>query len=207
MASSMSQASEYAAGAPPPERVHVGEPKDLFPAPFVGQRVALRTPSRGQEVRLFTVAKVSEADGDVVAELERVGPIGSSTERFDVLWRVREFLTEGRYPFGLTGFVDIRSRLPPKVAAVTNAFREDDVEAMAWHPLPPAVMPAVTAAQAKTFLDGVADFLKKDPASIGIELRGDAGVHMRCGRSEGRPLRAPLQVNRPVCQFLAPQKY
>ena len=187
MASSMSQASEYAAGAPPPERVHVGEPKDLFPAPFVGQRVALRTPSRGQEVRLFTVAKVSEADGDVVAELERVGPIGSSTERFDVLWRVREFLTEGRYPFGLTGFVDIRSRLPPEVEAVTNAFREDDVQAMSWHPLPPAVMPAVTAAQAKTFLDGVADFLKKDPASIGIELRGDAGVHMRCGWSEGRP--------------------
>ena len=183
----MSQASEYVAGAPAPGRVHVGEPKDLFPAPFVGQRVALRTPSRGQEVRLFTVAKVSEADGDVVAELERVGPIGSSTERFDVLWRVREFLTEGRYPFGLTGFVDIRSRLPPKVAAVTNAFREDDVQAMPWHPLPPAVMPAVTAAQAKTFLDGVADFLKKDPASIGIELRGDAGVHMRCGWSEGRP--------------------
>ena len=183
----MSQASEYAAGAPAPERVHVGEPKDLFPAPFVGQRVALRTPSRGQEVRLFTVAKVSEADGDVVAELERVGPIGSSTERFDVLWRVRESLTEGRYPFGLTGFVDIRSRLPPEVEAVTNAFREDDVQAMPWHPLPPAVMPAVTAAQAKTFLDGVADFLKKDPASIGIELRGDAGVHMRCGWSEGRP--------------------
>ena len=47
MYSSMSQASEYAAGDPPPERVHVGEPKDLFPAPFVGQRVALRTPSRG----------------------------------------------------------------------------------------------------------------------------------------------------------------
>eukprot|EP01048_Picozoa_sp_COSAG05_P015014 COSAG05_NODE_1758_length_4138_cov_1092.842783_1_plen_64_part_10 len=64
MYSSMSQASEYAAGDPPPERVHVGEPKDLFPAPFVGQRVALRTPSRGPEVRLFTVAKVSEADGD-----------------------------------------------------------------------------------------------------------------------------------------------
>ena len=52
MYSSMSQASEYAAGDPPPERVHVGEPKDLFPAPFVGQRVALRTPSRGPEVRL-----------------------------------------------------------------------------------------------------------------------------------------------------------
>eukprot|EP01048_Picozoa_sp_COSAG05_P006903 COSAG05_NODE_467_length_9529_cov_27.560976_9_plen_80_part_00 len=66
MASAMSQASEYAAGAAPPERVHVGEPKDLFPTPFVGQRVALRTPSRGPEVRLFTVAKVSEADGDVV---------------------------------------------------------------------------------------------------------------------------------------------
>ena len=57
MYSSMSQASEYAPGDPPPERVHVGEPKDLFPAPFVGQRVALRTPSRGPEVRLFTVVQ------------------------------------------------------------------------------------------------------------------------------------------------------
>ena len=115
MYSSMSQASEYAAGDPPPERVHVGEPKDLYPAPFVGQRVALRSPSRGPEVRLFTVAKVSEADGDVVAELQRVGPSGSSTERFDVVWRVREFLSDERYPFGLTGCVDIRSRLPPAV--------------------------------------------------------------------------------------------
>ena len=106
----------------------MGEPKDLFPAPFVGQRVALRTPSRGSEVRLFTVAKVSEADGDVVVELLRVGPSGSSTERFDVVWRVREFVSDGQYPFGLTGCVDIRSRLPAKVEAVTNAFREDDVQ-------------------------------------------------------------------------------
>ena len=64
---------------------------------------------------MFTVAKVSEADGDVVAELQRVGPSGSSTERFDVVWRVREFLSDERYPFGLTGCVDIRSRLPPAV--------------------------------------------------------------------------------------------
>ena len=169
------------ARAAPPARVHVGKPEDLFPTPFVGQRVALRSPSRGREVRLFTVAKVSEADGDVVAELQRVGHSGSSTERFDVLWRVREFVTEGRYPFGLTGCVDIRSRLPPEVAQVTDAIRETDVEAVAWHPLPPpsAFMPsAVTAAQAKKFLDGVADFLKKDPAvysTEGIELGGDAG--------------------------------
>ena len=62
----MASASAQPAGAPPPERVHVGQPEDLFPAPFVGQRVALRTPSRGPEVRLFTVAKVSEArqEGD-----------------------------------------------------------------------------------------------------------------------------------------------
>ena len=46
---------------------------------------------------MFTVAKVSEADGDVVAELQRVGPSGSSTERFDVVWRVREFLSDERY--------------------------------------------------------------------------------------------------------------
>ena len=35
------------ARAAPPARVHVGKPEDLFPTPFVGQRVALRTPSRG----------------------------------------------------------------------------------------------------------------------------------------------------------------
>ena len=52
------------ARAPPPERVHVGQPGDLFPAPFVGQRVALRTPSRGPEVRMFIVAQVFEAGGD-----------------------------------------------------------------------------------------------------------------------------------------------
>ena len=87
------------ARAAPPARVHVGKPEDLFPTPFVGQRVALRSPSRGREVRLFTVAKVFAADGDVVAELERVGHSGPSTERFDVLWRVRE------------DTVDIRSHL------------------------------------------------------------------------------------------------
>ena len=53
------------ARAAPPARVHVGKPEDLFPTPFVGQRVALRSPSRGREVRLFTVAKVFAADGDV----------------------------------------------------------------------------------------------------------------------------------------------
>ena len=94
------------ARAAPPARVHVGKPEDLFPTPFVGQRVALRSPSRGREVRLFTVAKVFAADGDVVAELERVGSSGPSTERFDVLWRVRE------------DTVDIRSHLPPEVAEV-----------------------------------------------------------------------------------------
>ena len=94
------------ARAAPPARVHVGKPEDLFPTPFVGQRVALRTPSRGPEVRLFTVAKVFAGDDDVVAELERVGPSGPSTERFDVLWGVRED----------TGCVDIRSHLPPAVA-------------------------------------------------------------------------------------------
>ena len=84
------------------------------------------------EVRLFTVAKVFAADGDVVAELERVGHSGSSTERFDVLWRVRE------------DTVDIRSHLPPEVAEVfDNGYREHDVEAMPWHALPPpsAVIP------------------------------------------------------------------
>ena len=95
--------ADVPARAAPPARVHVGKPEDLFPTPFVGQRVALRSLSRGPEVRLFTVAKVSEADGDVVVELQRVGPSGSSTERFDVVWRVREFVSDGQYPFGLTG--------------------------------------------------------------------------------------------------------
>ena len=82
MASLMSQASEYAAGDPPPERVHVGEPKDLFPAPFVGQRVALRTPSRGPEVRLFTVGvghvsvQVSDDRGINVRVVAASGAVG-----------------------------------------------------------------------------------------------------------------------------------
>ena len=83
-------ASAQPARAPPPTWVHVGRLEDLFPTPFVGQRVALRTQSRGPEMRLFTVAKFFAAGGGVVAELERVGPSGPSTERFDVLWGVRE---------------------------------------------------------------------------------------------------------------------
>ena len=157
------------ARAAPPARVHVGKPEDLFPTPFVGQRVALRSPSRGREVRLFTVAKVFAADGDVVAELERVGHSGPSTERFDVLWRVRE------------DTVDIRSHLPPEVAEVfDNGYREHDVEAMPWHALPPpsaVIPPAVTAEQTSAFIDGVKTFIdsvQKSPSAgyQGIELRG-----------------------------------
>ena len=113
------------------------------------------------------MAKVFAADGDVVAELERVGHSGPSTERFDVLWRVRE------------DTVDIRSHLPPDVAEVfDNGYREHDVEAMPWHALPPpsaVIPPAVTAEQASAFIDGVKSFIDsvQQPPSAdyqGIEL-------------------------------------
>jgi len=166
----MASATAQPASAPPPERVHVGKPEDLFPTPFVGQRVALRSPSRGPEVRMFTVTKVFEVGGDVVAELERVGPSGPSTERFDVVWRVHED----------SGCVGIRSHLPPDVAAEIGDNREDDVEAMPWHPLPPPsadIPSAVTAKQTRAFIDGVTAFLQKPPIAghEGIELCDDAG--------------------------------
>ena len=119
---------------------------------------------------MFTVTKVFEVGGDVVAELERVGPSGPSTERFDVVWRVHED----------SGCVGIRSHLPPDVAAEIGDNREDDVEAMPWHPLPPPsadIPSAVTAKQTRAFIDGVTAFLQKPPIAghEGIELCDDAG--------------------------------
>ena len=179
------------ARAAPPARVHVGKPEDLFPTPFVGQRVALRSLSRGPEVRLFTVAKVFAADGDVVAELERVGSSGPSTERFDVLWGVRE------------DTVIVRSHLPPEVAeAFDNGYREHDVEAMPWHALPPpsaVIPPVVTAEQTSAFIDGVKTFIdsvQKSPSAgyQGIELRGGVPKMRVLNQSGSRTCCHPLRV-------------
>ena len=62
-------ADDPARGAPP-ARVHVGKPEDLFPTPFVGQRVALRSPLSDHKDPLVLLVECPRVKIEKIISLE-----------------------------------------------------------------------------------------------------------------------------------------